>query len=1058
MVEEKNKSPELLTLEEKDRRTNLKKFCNSILQKIGELDNSSGDRAIWELCQNARDQSCDQTEGAIINITLDSYNFIFAHKGKPFDSDSLLSLVKQVSSESKENTDTAGQFGTGFVTTHYLSRKFYLNGSFLTGTGKIFDLDHFEIDRTEDDINKFIDAMDKQIKAVYHLLETPEAPLREWTEIIYPLTDETHKIALKAMRTSEKMLPEVLVLNDNIKTVSLRNLIDNQNIIYTKGKSYLENDLFVQEINKFNDEKLLQTIHVYYLQQDDCKIIIPLENVYKAKSSECIANLFVWFPLLGTEMWGTNFIYHSSFYSLEKRNGIVLPCDNSNVQKQYEHNEANLQKMNTMLFDYLKTHVAEIDNSIQFAKINFMSHVVDDIKTQEFFKAQQETWITVFRTLPLIDTPKGRMKLEDDIKIPDIEVCDFFEDPENRYKYFDAFYEYASSVSTLPNKEICLQWAGIIHNWNLTDICQFELSLGDVAKTVTTNGCSDNLHKFLEIIREINKPKLFETLPLIPNRKGELRVSTNLRNGKNIPAELYERALPICQTEMDKLVHPDFADIISLDDYSRDQLRQAVNNANEGIKTGTIRTGKCFSPEYTYALRRFVSIYSTEQFSRSNRHQIMTSLSELKGFEYQICYIPKLDESEKDYCFNAFIFLLESELLDIAIKAKNESDWLDKNKDGLLNLISKVAQITDSDYSPRLLGSNGYPVIPNQLGDLCRLENLRIRENAISDDLADLYRSVKNEDLSKDWVDSDFCKFIPIQKTDTAKEIASTIEAVLMEEYDNEHHVSKHIIDIIQRIESKSKDAHLWKYWFKRIDEKKADLNWHIVPEESKSNFYRLMKVANNKELLQDLAEMSENTTILQQFKEFLRKHQQEQAEFKFKHQLGVYIEKLIRDKLTKDLAERINVATTIEDRQVGQDIVIQLDKKDIFFIECKAKWSFTDPAHMSKCQIQKALDETGHYALCAVDLTNFDGLSEGAYPSIDQLNGHIHIHLDIAEKLKGVAAHLSAIDQDIDENRMTISADYRSNIPKSVFINNNGFDCLIDAIVNRIKQIKNMI
>lgn len=47
MVEEKNKSPELLTLEEKDRRTNLKKFCNSILQKIGELDNSSGDRAIW---------------------------------------------------------------------------------------------------------------------------------------------------------------------------------------------------------------------------------------------------------------------------------------------------------------------------------------------------------------------------------------------------------------------------------------------------------------------------------------------------------------------------------------------------------------------------------------------------------------------------------------------------------------------------------------------------------------------------------------------------------------------------------------------------------------------------------------------------------------------------------------------------------------------------------------------------------------------------------------------------------------------------------------------------
>lgn len=76
MTEQINKTPEQLALEEKDRRTNLKKFCNSILQKIGELNNSSGDRAIWELCQNARDQS----DGSEIKITLDSINLTFAHK------------------------------------------------------------------------------------------------------------------------------------------------------------------------------------------------------------------------------------------------------------------------------------------------------------------------------------------------------------------------------------------------------------------------------------------------------------------------------------------------------------------------------------------------------------------------------------------------------------------------------------------------------------------------------------------------------------------------------------------------------------------------------------------------------------------------------------------------------------------------------------------------------------------------------------------------------------------------------------------------------------------
>lgn len=97
MNEVNSKSPELLVLEEKDRRTNLK-FCNSILQKIGELDIYSGDRAIWELCQNARDLS----EGAEIKISLENDCFTFAHKGRPFNEDSLLSLVKQVSSEEKE--------------------------------------------------------------------------------------------------------------------------------------------------------------------------------------------------------------------------------------------------------------------------------------------------------------------------------------------------------------------------------------------------------------------------------------------------------------------------------------------------------------------------------------------------------------------------------------------------------------------------------------------------------------------------------------------------------------------------------------------------------------------------------------------------------------------------------------------------------------------------------------------------------------------------------------------------------------------------------------------
>lgn len=1048
MIEHSNKTPELLALEDKDRRTNLKKFCNSILQKIGELDNYSGDRAIWELCQNARDLS----DGADIKITLDGISLTFAHKGNPFNEDSLLSLVKQVSSEEKENAETAGQFGTGFVTTHYFSRKFYLNGSFRTSTGKVFDLNRFEIDRSEDDVNKFIEIMDNQIQSVYKLLSNPESQLREWTELIYPLTAETKAIALRAMHACEKMLPEVLVLNDRIKTVTLEYKLNNvhKNIVFTKGRSYQEEDLNIQEILLCEDGKSPSTISVYFLQTDCKRIILPLENERHAKSHEDKAKLFIWFPLLGTEEWGTNFIYHSSFYPLEKRNGIVLPCENPNQQKAYEYNVAELERMNSILFDYLKKHITEIDNSIELAKINFPCHNEDE-KTQDFYRIQQQSWASFFRTLPLIDTPAGRKSLDEGVKIPNQEICHFFVDEEMRGKYFDAFYHFASTVTTLPLKDECLRWANIIHQWNLPDIQQYEISLAEVAKKASTEGNLIELHNFLEIIKKINQITLFKDMPLIPNRSGILKTTESLWDGKDIPEELYRRALPICREDMDKLVHPDFADIYKLNEYTREHLRSAVYSVHDNLKLSTLKIGKCFSEEYTTALRRFVSIYPVEN-PDSHRHQIMQALSKLKGFEYKVCCIPRSEEKDtKDYYRSAFIFLMESELLGITIAAQRDPKWLTTHKEDLLDLISKVGLINDKDDSLRLLGNNGYAVIPNQEGQLCKLEDLRIRENNISDELSDLYTNVLHQDLRTTWIDTSFVQFISPEKTDSAKSLALEIERVLMEEYETSHEVSKYIIDIIQKIESKTDEAPLWKEWFKRINEKKADLNWHIVPEESKSNFYRLMKVANNKELLEDLAEMSENTDILRKFKDFLAKHQQEEAEFKFKHDLGKHIENMIRLKLNEELCTRVNVTTTIEDQQGGQDIVIQLDGKDIYFIECKAKWNFSEPAHMSKLQIRKACDEKGHYALCAVDLTSFKGLSNGVFPLIEQIERHIHIHFDVAEKLATVTEHLFAIDEESDETRMTISADYRSNIPKSVFVNNIGFDSLIDAIINRI-------
>lgn len=103
---------------EKSRRQDTKQHCQKILQGIGKYDDNTAHRAVWELVQNARDLSHHTN----IRIELSDKELLFAHNGNPFTFDSLSSLVKQVSSEEKEDPEAAGQFGTGFMTTHKFSR------------------------------------------------------------------------------------------------------------------------------------------------------------------------------------------------------------------------------------------------------------------------------------------------------------------------------------------------------------------------------------------------------------------------------------------------------------------------------------------------------------------------------------------------------------------------------------------------------------------------------------------------------------------------------------------------------------------------------------------------------------------------------------------------------------------------------------------------------------------------------------------------------------------------------------------------------------------------
>ena len=178
---------------EKERRQDNKQHATKIDQGLRSVDSQTGPtRAIWELCQNARDLA----EDCHIKIELSKDQFRFSHNGKPFDMDSLSSLIKQVSGQSKETDETVGQYGTGFLTTHYYGMKFFLYGSYQIGEDMYIDLDGFEIDRSHDSIDDLIEKITRQLTKTDELLNKPySSECKEWTTFVYDLPEHHRNVS-----------------------------------------------------------------------------------------------------------------------------------------------------------------------------------------------------------------------------------------------------------------------------------------------------------------------------------------------------------------------------------------------------------------------------------------------------------------------------------------------------------------------------------------------------------------------------------------------------------------------------------------------------------------------------------------------------------------------------------------------------------------------------------------------------------------------------------------------------------------------------------------------
>lgn len=103
-----------------------KMYISNVSKRLRELNQPNDidrKRWIWELLQNAKDTITNNPNRDSIKarILIEGDLVKFQHDGDPFTADARLGLLYKYS-EDKENAESTGRFGTGFLTTHCLSK------------------------------------------------------------------------------------------------------------------------------------------------------------------------------------------------------------------------------------------------------------------------------------------------------------------------------------------------------------------------------------------------------------------------------------------------------------------------------------------------------------------------------------------------------------------------------------------------------------------------------------------------------------------------------------------------------------------------------------------------------------------------------------------------------------------------------------------------------------------------------------------------------------------------------------------------------------------------
>ncbi len=994
-------------------------------------------RWIWELIQNAKDCARPNREGlksVSITIILDKDKLIFQHDGVPFKTDDLIALLRRTSNKNYQNAEgNTGKYGTGFVTTHILSKIVHLD-AFLIGEGgqKNFKL---TINRSFDQKEALQHELVRVFAEVEKIRSSGEYPPHVdadiYTRFIYPLDPKSLSLAQHTLEELTGNIHFTLRCNTSIKSVTVDNHLTGLQNIFRE----LPPEPLVEGITYFSwgapdatgkEEGLL------YFDSSPLKLGLPVtkqDGQFAISEMGRCARLFKDLPMIGTENAHIPFwVQGDTFRPPEPRDGL-------RTTKSNEEEPDQIADANRSALGHLPNAVKTFYQGLCSLPISGLHLLVETGLPDDPYNHLDHAWYiehiqvplrNFFREQPIVETASGERK--------PISECFFIDYPDHETR--PMFNRLVSKLSPahFPNASCFEAWDKIIHQESEGWTPGILFSLEALIDTVDSFKEMDAfpfeeeseiiqwLNELYSLLKQTHQMGIADTKAIFPSQAGTLQQKVLLKTD-NIQNEQFKNILwHLGHPVRAKLLHNDVADKTGFEPFDQEgfllNFHKAVGNT----------TPSKLEPELIEHLLLLVSMFRTK--NAPARMELYRLLKGLLGDKVppitDVTDMEFYDWSSPDILALKYACWLVEQASTLATFAdryfqshiSSAVEWLNglyrhlhgEEDRWALSEKFKIFLVQSGKFekfNPSLRAEDSIRSFP----DLFKKLNKEYK--AFTKQL-DPYDWLTDSQIEKDYFPhislSDFIKplddlFIP-EDAEAKVRDTGTYNSLFHElnNYCNEH----------------EEDAKLLLPTFVR---KQAELLLKAMGESVSRKVMIVNKMGRSEEDLQTLKELTLPATTLVQLEQAA---QQVGGPSRLIEQAGIMLNDMEQAQWRKEVGTRAEIAfleamkdvkvelLEIDNPDEGRDFTLKLTGGDkIYSVEIKSTGIGLDAVSMSKPQGDAACENPKAYALCVVPRDDQNQVS------VEHFKEHARFKEDIGNllepKMQAMKAGLNNIEQQED-------------------------------------------